>query len=102
MRILMMEENFPVVIHCTHGKDRTGVIIMLLLLLCNVPTEVCTAFQSSFACVRVFMVHTMSSQQLQRSTVCSLLNPCAACMHVQRLALLLLAWVALTAVETCI
>lgn len=39
MRILMMEENFPVVIHCTHGKDRTGVIIMLLLLLCNVPTE---------------------------------------------------------------
>ena len=54
MRILMMEANFPVVIHCTHGKDRTGVIIMLLLLLCNVPTEVCTAFQSSFACVRVF------------------------------------------------
>ncbi|MCJ1297085.1 hypothetical protein MMC34_008654, partial [Xylographa carneopallida] len=39
LRILMVEENFPVVIHCTHGKDRTGVIIMLLLLLCNVSTE---------------------------------------------------------------
>ncbi len=50
----MIEENFPVVIHCTHGKDRTGVIIMLLLLLCNVPTEVCTAFQCCFVSVRVF------------------------------------------------
>lgn len=50
----MIEENFPVMIHCTHGKDRTGVIIMLLLLLCNVPTEVCTAFQCSFVSVRVF------------------------------------------------
>ena len=27
---------------------------MLLLLLCNVPTEVCTAFWCCFVCVRVF------------------------------------------------
>ncbi len=29
---------------------------MLLLLLCNVPTEVCTAFQCCFVSVRVFYV----------------------------------------------
>ena len=40
LRILMKDNAFPCVIHCTHGKDRTGVIIMLLLLLCDVPTEV--------------------------------------------------------------
>lgn len=39
LRIMMKEDNFPCIIHCTHGKDRTGVIIMLLLLLCNVGTE---------------------------------------------------------------
>ena len=40
LRILLTDENYPCVIHCTHGKDRTGVIIMLMLLLCSVPTEV--------------------------------------------------------------
>ena len=51
----MKEENFPVVIHCTHGKDRTGVIVMLLLLLCNVPTEVCLV--SFYPTYRVRMLH---------------------------------------------
>lgn len=27
----------PVLMHCIHGKDRTGIIAMLLLLLCDVP-----------------------------------------------------------------
>lgn len=49
----MKEENFPVVIHCTHGKDRTGVIVMLLLLLCNVPTEVCVVILSNLLCQNV-------------------------------------------------
>ncbi|KAL3130661.1 hypothetical protein ABBQ38_008051 [Trebouxia sp. C0009 RCD-2024] len=40
LRILMRDESYPCLIHCTHGKDRTGVIIMLLLLLCNVPAKV--------------------------------------------------------------
>ena len=33
-------ENYPILVHCIHGKDRTGLIIMLLLMLCNVPSEV--------------------------------------------------------------
>ena len=40
LRILLKQEVFPCIIHCTHGKDRTGVIVMLLLLICNVDTEV--------------------------------------------------------------
>ena len=35
--------NFPILVHCIHGKDRTGLIIMLLLMLCNVETEVLLA-----------------------------------------------------------
>jgi len=36
MRVFLFEENFPVLVHCVHGKDRTGIIIALLLLLCGV------------------------------------------------------------------
>ena len=36
LRVFVDEENFPVLVHCIHGKDRTGLIIMLLLLLCDV------------------------------------------------------------------
>ena len=43
----MKDNALPCLIHCTHGKDRTGVIIMLLLLLCNVPTEVFTLCDTS-------------------------------------------------------
>ncbi|TQB69597.1 hypothetical protein MPDQ_001635 [Monascus purpureus] len=31
--------NYPVVIHCTQGKDRTGLIVLLLLLLTGVVPE---------------------------------------------------------------
>lgn len=31
--VLTKDESYPVLIHCTQGKDRTGLIIMLLLLL---------------------------------------------------------------------
>lgn len=27
-------------VHCIHGKDRTGLVVMLLLLLCGVAHEV--------------------------------------------------------------
>lgn len=30
-------ETFPLLLHCTQGKDRTGIIILLLLLLTHVP-----------------------------------------------------------------
>jgi len=34
------EPNSPLIIHCTAGKDRTGVICALILSLCGVDDEV--------------------------------------------------------------
>jgi protein-tyrosine phosphatase len=34
--ILSDEMNYPVMIHCTQGKDRTGLIVVLVLMLCGV------------------------------------------------------------------
>ncbi|KAF3402905.1 hypothetical protein DPV78_004417 [Talaromyces pinophilus] len=31
--VLTKDESYPVLVHCTQGKDRTGLIVMLLLLL---------------------------------------------------------------------
>lgn len=33
-------DNYPVLVHCIHGKDRTGLIVMLIMLLCSVEPEV--------------------------------------------------------------
>ena len=35
----MNEPNSPLIIHCTAGKDRTGVVCALLLSLCGVDDE---------------------------------------------------------------
>ena len=35
--ILFDADNYPILVHCTHGKDRTGLVVLLLLLLCGVP-----------------------------------------------------------------
>lgn len=40
MRLFAHSKNYPVLVHCIHGKDRTGLIIMLLLLICDVPIKV--------------------------------------------------------------
>lgn len=40
LRVFAYAENFPVMVHCIHGKDRTGLIIALLLLTLGVPEEV--------------------------------------------------------------
>ncbi|KAI9693840.1 MAG: hypothetical protein M1822_003111 [Bathelium mastoideum] len=37
--VLVDEANLPVMIHCTQGKDRTGISIMLVLLLLGVPED---------------------------------------------------------------
>lgn len=42
LRPFVEDENFPILVHCIHGKDRTGLIIMLLLMLCGVEPEVCS------------------------------------------------------------
>lgn len=35
--VLADSSNYPILIHCTQGKDRTGLVVILLLLLLNVP-----------------------------------------------------------------
>ena len=37
--ILCKTDSYPVLIHCTQGKDRTGLVILLVLLLCGVLPE---------------------------------------------------------------
>lgn len=36
LSVLAHEDNLPSVIHCTHGKDRTGLLVALLLLMLGV------------------------------------------------------------------
>lgn len=40
LRHLIDEPNSPFIIHCTAGKDRTGVICALILSLCGVDDDV--------------------------------------------------------------
>ncbi|MCJ1387817.1 hypothetical protein MMC18_000660 [Xylographa bjoerkii] len=35
--LLSLPTSYPLLIHCTQGKDRTGLVILLVLLLCWVP-----------------------------------------------------------------
>ncbi len=37
--ILADESAYPVLVHCTQGKDRTGLIVLLALLLCHVKQD---------------------------------------------------------------
>lgn len=39
LRVFAKDGSYPTLVHCAHGKDRTGVIIMLLLLVCDTPHE---------------------------------------------------------------
>lgn len=32
-------DSLPMLVHCTHGKDRTGVLVAIILLACGVPEE---------------------------------------------------------------
>ena len=43
LRLLLDEENVPVLIHCAHGKDRTGVIVALILGCLEVEDDVIAA-----------------------------------------------------------
>lgn len=40
MRLLLDDSNVPVLIHCAHGKDRTGVIVAMILGCLEVEDEV--------------------------------------------------------------
>lgn len=39
LRVLLEPEGLPLLVHCTQGKDRTGLIVALALLICKVPVE---------------------------------------------------------------
>ncbi|KAJ1951903.1 hypothetical protein IWQ62_006345, partial [Dispira parvispora] len=39
LRVFRHRENYPILVHCTHGKDRTGIIIALLLSLVGVDQQ---------------------------------------------------------------
>lgn len=43
LRLIARPENLPVVFHCTAGKDRTGMLVALLLLALGVPEPVVVA-----------------------------------------------------------
>ena len=33
LRVFVAPENYPELVHCIHGKDRTGLIVILVMLL---------------------------------------------------------------------
>lgn len=42
LEALIQPGALPMLIHCTQGKDRTGLVVALVLMLLNVPTEAIT------------------------------------------------------------
>lgn len=43
LRLFTDASSYPILLHCVHGKDRTGLIVMLLLSLCGVPDHAIVA-----------------------------------------------------------
>ena len=41
--LLAHSDNYPTLVHCTQGKDRTGLVVILLLLLLDVPLRAISA-----------------------------------------------------------
>nr|CAG8609214.1 840_t:CDS:2 [Entrophospora candida] len=39
LEVLTDKSNLPVLIHCKHGKDRTGIVIAIILSLLGIPDE---------------------------------------------------------------
>lgn len=43
MEVMADSMNYPIIIHCTQGKDRTGIVIIVLLLLLDTPLDAISA-----------------------------------------------------------
>jgi protein-tyrosine phosphatase len=38
-KVLADESNYPILVHCTQGKDRTGIVVQMLLMLLGTETS---------------------------------------------------------------
>ena len=43
LRVFAKPGTLPALVHCAHGKDRTGVVVLLLLAACGVEREAIVA-----------------------------------------------------------
>lgn len=61
-------ENLPLMVHCTAGKDRTGVAIALLLALLGVPKEAIFAdyVQSNVSFDQLYAAFQLNADQVRR------------------------------------
>ena len=72
LRVFAHAENLPCIIHCIHGKDRTGLIVALLLLLLGVdePTVVLDYAKSELE-LKVNPKHGCSDGPCSSSILCN-------------------------------
>jgi len=61
LRVFVDHNNYPVLVHCIHGKDRTGLIVMLIMLLCSVEPEVSSP-DSLYALANSLYAHSLYNQ----------------------------------------
>ncbi|KAF7722182.1 hypothetical protein EC973_003562 [Apophysomyces ossiformis] len=40
LTLFLYPENYPIHIHCTQGKDRTGILVCFLMLIAGVPRDI--------------------------------------------------------------
>ncbi|CAG8672938.1 4256_t:CDS:2 [Cetraspora pellucida] len=57
LELMTDEANLPILIHCKHGKDRTGVIVALVLSICGVEEET-IVHEYSVSQVGLASIHT--------------------------------------------
>ncbi|KAL4434079.1 hypothetical protein ABPG75_000520 [Micractinium tetrahymenae] len=61
LRLCADPGNLPLLVHCIHGKDRTGLVAMLLLLLCGAERE---AVVRDYALSEVLLRESREKRQL--------------------------------------
>ena len=67
IRELTSDDAFPALVHCSAGKDRTGVVIALILAVLGVPDEVIAA-DYALSAIYLDPEQTPAIGQLQAST----------------------------------
>ena len=66
LRVVTLEENVPVLIHCAHGKDRTGLIVALILSCLGVDDN---TIAEDYAKSEVSIVSCKKSQTYSRNVL---------------------------------